>query len=94
LAHVEHHSAHPHPAAHVLVDWVGGLLDHRSFHDASESLMRGRAARISPYDFGSFEASHRIWQGVAVLADAPHSATLLNDYVIDQVAVGCGNGQA
>jgi hypothetical protein len=42
----------------VLVDWVGGLLDHRSFHDASESLMRGRAARISPYDFGSFEASH------------------------------------
>jgi hypothetical protein len=72
----------------VLVDWVGGLLDHRSFHDASESLMRGRAARISPYDFGSFEASHQIWQGVAVLADAPHSAIVLNDYVIDQVAVG------
>jgi hypothetical protein len=39
LAHVEHHSAHSHPAANVLVDWVGGLLDHRSFHDASESLI-------------------------------------------------------
>jgi hypothetical protein len=29
-------------------------------------------------------------QGVVVLIDAPHSATLLNDYVIDQVAVGWG----
>jgi len=30
----------------------------------------------------------QIWQGLAVLVDAPHSAIVLNDYVIDQVAVG------
>src|ERR1700676_3628955 len=28
LAHAEHHAAHAHPAAHVLVDWVEGLFGH------------------------------------------------------------------
>jgi hypothetical protein len=35
--------------------------------------MRGRAARISPYDFGSFEASHdfRLWHEREVLTHLP-----------------------
>jgi hypothetical protein len=53
--------------------------------------MRGRAARISPYDFGFFEASHRIWQGMAVLADAPHSAAVLKHDVIGPIAISRGS---
>ena len=30
----------------------------------------------------------QIWRSVAVLVDAPHGAIVLNDHVIDQVAVG------
>ena len=33
----------------------------------------------------------QIWQGLAVLVDAPHSAVVLNDYVIDQVEVAKAN---
>ena len=60
----------------VLVDWVGGLLDHRSFHDASECThawprgedfsVRLRVLRGQPPDLAG------IWQGLAVLVDAPH----------------------
>src|SRR5262245_15467955 len=46
LAHSEHHPTHPDPPAYVLIDGVGDLLDHRLFHDSSESLVL--AARIAP----------------------------------------------